>query len=107
MLEGQVDDSIGGRGGLPEAVKVVKAAPAHVGAGRRQRGGGLIRAGQADDLMSSVEQFGDEGRADVPGRPGDEDAHRKTSRWSGVPPRERAGRCQSLPSLYHPMTATV
>ncbi|GAA0273883.1 hypothetical protein GCM10009527_082930 [Actinomadura nitritigenes] len=74
-VEGQVDDTVGRGGGRGEALQIVEVASVHLGTGGRQRGGGLVRAGQADDLVSRVEKFGNDGGADVPGGSGDEYAH--------------------------------
>ncbi len=76
-------------------------------AGRRERGGGGVGAGEPDDLVAGGEQLGDDGRADPAGGAGDEDTHGRTSRqtspaaepvWtrpvtaSNAP--ARTGRCQ-------------
>jgi hypothetical protein len=46
-----VDDAVGGRGTIAQAVEVIDGSTVHLDTGSRQRGGGVIRPGQADDLM--------------------------------------------------------
>ncbi|GII30276.1 hypothetical protein Pmi06nite_37180 [Planotetraspora mira] len=75
MLEGQVNDAVRCGGAATEAVEVVEGASVHPGAGGRQRGGGLVRAGQADDLVPGSEEFEDDCGPDVSGRTGDKYAH--------------------------------
>ena len=41
----------------------------HLGTGGRQGGGGLLRAGQTDDLMSGVQEFGDDADPTCPEAP--------------------------------------
>jgi hypothetical protein len=47
----------------------------HLGAHGRQGLRPMVRAGQADDLMSGLEQFGYDGRPDVTCRASDENSH--------------------------------
>ena len=87
VLEGEVDDAVGVRRGLLQAVEVVEVAAPHLGAGRLELRGGLIGAGEADDLVARLEQLGDDGGADVAGRAGDEYAHGKPpSSWVDIGP---------------------
>ena len=72
---GEVDDAVGCRGGGPQAVEVVEVAAVRLGALGRQGGGGLVRAGQAGDVVPGFEEFGDDGGTDVSGRAGDKDVH--------------------------------
>jgi hypothetical protein len=58
-----------------QAVEVIESAAVHLGAGRRQRGGGGVRAGLAEDLVSRAEQFRDDGRTDMSGCSSDKHAH--------------------------------
>src|SRR5690606_21450623 len=97
VLEGQVDDAVGRSGGCGEAAEIVEVASVRLGAGSRQSGGGLVRAGQADDLVSRCEEFGDEGGADVSGGSGDEYAH--GLRLPALAPVRGPTRCQLLTSL--------
>jgi hypothetical protein len=46
-----------------------------LGARGFQGGGRRPRPGETDDLMTCAEEFGNDGRADPPGRTGDENAH--------------------------------
>ncbi len=75
VLEGQVDHAVGGGGRLAQAVEVVEVAAVHLGAHGRQGRGPVVRAGQADDLMSGLQQLGHDGRPDVARRAGDENSH--------------------------------
>ena len=79
MLEGQVNDAVGGRRCGAKAVEVVQVAAVSLGARGLQGGGLAIGAGQADHLMAVAEQLGYERGADVTGSPGDEYTH-------GMPP---------------------
>ena len=47
VLKREVDDAVGGRGRVREAVEVVEVAAAHLGACGFQTGGGAVRAGEA------------------------------------------------------------
>ena len=49
----------------------------HLGARGCQGGGGFVRTGQADHLVTGLEQLGDDEGTDVPARAGDEDTHGK------------------------------
>ncbi len=61
---------VGGAGA--QAVQVLDGAAADGRAGGGDRLCCGVRTGQTDDLMPRSEQFWDDGRADEPGRPGDE-----------------------------------
>jgi hypothetical protein len=75
MVVGEVDDTVGfGRPG-PQAVGIVEVAAVHLSAQRRDGGCGVVRAGQAQDPVSGVDQVGDDRGADPAGGSGDEDAH--------------------------------
>ncbi len=78
MLEGQVNDAVGRLGGRAQAVEVVQVTAPDLGPGGLKGGGGAVRAGKADHLVAVFEQLGDERRADVPGRAGDEYTHGMT-----------------------------
>ena len=75
MLEGQVDDAVGGRRSGVQAVEVVQVAAPGLGARGLEGGDGPVRAGEAHHLVPVAEQLGDECGADVPGRAGDEYTH--------------------------------
>ena len=49
----------------PETVEVVEIAAADLGAEGGDGLSGCVRAGQADDLVAVVQQFGDDGGGDV------------------------------------------
>ena len=87
MLEREVDHAVGRGGRVAQDVEVVERAALHLGAGRGERGGRGVRAGEPDDLMARADELGDDGGADPAGRAGDEYAHEKTSdgrRLAGV-----------------------
>jgi hypothetical protein len=75
VLEGQVDDPIRGRRGVPQAAEIVEGAPVRLGPEGLHGRGGCVGTGQADDSVPGAEEFGDDGRSDVAGRSGDEDLH--------------------------------
>ena len=75
VLVREMDDAVGGRGGLLEARDVVEIPATDLGAGRLERRRRAIRTRQADDLVAGGEQFGDDGGANVSGCTGDEDTH--------------------------------
>ena len=75
VVEGQVDDAVGRGRSRTQTVEIVEGAAVRLGAGGLQRGGGLVGAGQAGDLMPSAEQFGHQCRPDVSRRAGDENSH--------------------------------
>ena len=60
---------------LPQPVGVLQRAPEDLGPGRCQGGGGLVGAGEPDDLVPAAEQFLNDGGPDEPGRPSHEYAH--------------------------------
>src|SRR5205807_294257 len=62
-------------GALPQDVDVLDVAAQDRGARRGDLVGGGVRAGQAEDLVSLGEEFGDDGRSDPTGRAGDEYTH--------------------------------
>lgn len=61
-----------GRGGYGEAVAAVEVASVYLGSGCRQRGGGRVRAGQANDLVSRFEKLENDGAAHGSGGSGGE-----------------------------------
>jgi len=74
-----MDHAVGVGGRLGQAVGVVEVPPLHDGSGGFQPAGGSFGAGQADHLVSGVEQLGNHGRADPARRTRDEDSHDGTS----------------------------
>ena len=75
VLEGEVDDPVGRGGGGAQALEVVEAAAVDLGAGRGERVGRGVGAGEPDDLVARVDQLGDDGGADPAAGAGDEHAH--------------------------------
>ena len=59
---------------LPSASRSSRV-PRCAAAPRCERGGGLVGAGEADDLVTGLEELAGEGRPDVAGRAGEEDTH--------------------------------
>ncbi|GHF45406.1 hypothetical protein GCM10017566_18070 [Amycolatopsis bartoniae] len=55
--------------------EVVEIAEVHLGALLLQFGGGVLGAGEADDLVPVRQEFGDDGGTEVAGGPGDQYAH--------------------------------
>jgi hypothetical protein len=81
---GGVDDPVGrGRGGT-QAVEVVEGAAVDLGAGALERCRGPVGAGQPDDLVSGVDELGDDRGTDPSCRSGDEYAHGDASMGSDV-----------------------
>jgi hypothetical protein len=78
VLEREMDDPVGGGGGFAQAVQIVEITESGLGAEGFQGGGCRLGAGQTDDLVAGGEKFGDDGRADVAGRSGNEDTHGKS-----------------------------
>lgn len=77
MLEGEVDHPVrrGGRG--TQYVEVVDGAVDDLRPRGGERGRGGVGAGQPDDLVSRVDEFGNDGGADPAGSAGHEDAHER------------------------------
>ncbi len=75
VSEGEVDDTVGRCGGVPQTVEVLEVAPPHVNTLGRQGGGRLVGAGQAGDLVPGLQEFADDSRTDVPTRTGHKDTH--------------------------------
>ena len=65
---------------LAQPVEVVEVAAPDLDPAGRELARRGVGAREADDLVAGGEQLGDDGRTDVTGRAGDEDAH-------GEPPR--------------------
>ena len=75
MLEGQVDDPVGRRGGGAQPIEVVERTAMRLGPGLGDQHGRGIRTGEPDDLVSGVDELANDGGADKPGRAGDEYTH--------------------------------
>ena len=75
VLEREVDDAVGRRGGVAQDVEVVEGSADDLRARRLQGVGGRVRAGEPDDLVARAEELGDDGGADPAAGTGDEDAH--------------------------------
>lgn len=56
----EVDHAVSLGGRLPEAIEIIEVTPAHRRAQPGHRGRGLVRAGQADDLMAGRYEYGDQ-----------------------------------------------
>lgn len=77
VVEGQVDDRVRASRGRTQPVGVRQIAKAHLGAQHLHRGGRGLRTGQAHDLVSGLEQFGDDGGTDVTAGARDENPHQE------------------------------
>ena len=75
VLEREVDDAVGRRGGVAQDVEVVEGAADDLRAGRAQRVRGGVGAGEPDDRVARAEELGNQGGADPAAGPGDEYAH--------------------------------
>jgi hypothetical protein len=75
MLERQMDDGVGGCGGFRKAGEVVEIAAPYRRACGRQRGGRRVRAGEGDNLMTRLQEVGNDRGPNVSGPAGDEHAH--------------------------------
>jgi hypothetical protein len=75
VVEREMDDAVGVRGALGEPVEVIEVASvdrrAERGHGRR----GRVGSREADDVVSGGDELGDDGRTEMAGRTGDENAH--------------------------------
>jgi len=80
VLKRQVDDTVGVVRRLGQAGGIVDITPGHRGAGLFDPHCGGLGTGQADDLVSCMEQLGHGGRSDPARCAGDEDPHGITSR---------------------------
>src|SRR6185503_8248009 len=77
--EGAVDHAVRGGGAGAQALGVLEIAAVDLGPGGRERGGGAVGAGEADDLVARADELGNDGRTDEAGRAGDEYAHGRSS----------------------------
>ena len=75
VIVGEVDDAVAVAGPGPQRGRVAQVAAAYLRAQFGDRLGGGVGAGQPDPLVPVAQQLGDDGRADVAGRTGDEYAH--------------------------------
>jgi hypothetical protein len=75
VVEREMDDAVGACGRGPQPVEVGEVTAEHGGAQRGHRRGGRVGPGQAGDLVPGGDELGDDGRADVPGRAGNENPH--------------------------------
>jgi hypothetical protein len=64
---------------LAQAVEVLERAAMDLRAGRLDRGGRGVGAGQPDDLMAGADQLGDDGGTDEAGRTGDKNTRGRTA----------------------------
>jgi hypothetical protein len=70
-----VDDTVRVCGCLLEPVEILEAAASYLRAERGQRRRRSVRPGQADDLVSGGDEFGDDVRTGMAGPASDENAH--------------------------------
>ena len=75
MVVAEVDDAVAGVRARAQAVEVVQIAAQNLGAQAGDGGGRGVRSGETDNLMTGVEELGDDGRTDPSRCSGDEDAH--------------------------------
>jgi hypothetical protein len=75
VLEGEVDDAVGGCRSGGEAAEVVEAAAVGGGALGVEGRCRLVGAGEAEDFVAVGEELIRDSRADPAGCAGDEDAH--------------------------------
>lgn len=65
MLEREVNNSVRSSGSALKAVEVVKVTVMYLGTCFFQRRGTIVCSGKSDDLMAGVDEFPNDGRADV------------------------------------------
>jgi len=99
---GEVNDAVGCRGGLPQAVDVVEVASMRRRARRGQGGRTLVRPSQAADSVPGVAEFGDDGRADVPGRAGNKNVRGRSLLIDAIKSMTTREACPS-PISHHAM----
>lgn len=75
MLERRVDHAVRRVRARPQTVEVVEGTAVHLRPRGRQRRGGPVRAGEAENPVSRVQQFAYDGAADESGGSGDEHTH--------------------------------
>ena len=97
VVEREVDDRIGFGRGLAQPVWIGEVAPTHLGPQGLDGGGRGVGPGEAGDFMSGLNQFGDDGRADVAAGTGDEDTHGQLS-WDRMPRLGRQELCDLVTS---------
>ncbi|ESY89879.1 hypothetical protein X741_28830 [Mesorhizobium sp. LNHC229A00] len=70
MVERGVDHGFRLGRAVAQALGILEGSPIHLGTGGSQRLGTRVGAGDADDLISGLKKFGNEGRTDETGRAG-------------------------------------
>jgi hypothetical protein len=80
VVEGEVDDRVSAGRGLAQSVQVAQIAAAHPGAHGLYGSGRRLGPNEAGDLVSGLDQLGDDRRADVTTGAGDEDMHEQLSK---------------------------
>ena len=75
MDEGGVNHAVRRSRGAAQAFEVLEIAAMHLGAGRGERLGARVRAGEADHLMARADKLLNDGGADKACGAGDEDTH--------------------------------
>ena len=96
--EREMDDAVALVRAFAQGVEFLERPAVHFGTGRRERIGGRVGPRQTDDVMTGVDQFGDDGGADPTRCAGDEDAHEQTSERSGDPGPQRGERARERPA---------
>lgn len=80
VLEREVDHAVRRGSRVPQAVEVVDRAALHLDARRGEGCRCGVRTSEPNDLVTCVEELGNDSGSDPAGRAGDEDTHEKTSR---------------------------
>ena len=70
-----MDDAVGVRGRFFQPVKIFQAAATHCGTERGQGLSGGVRPGQAGDVVSGGDEFGDDVGTGMAGSASDENMH--------------------------------
>jgi hypothetical protein len=72
-----MDDAVGRGRRVPQDIEIVEVTAHDLGAESGDGRGRGVGTGQPDHLLSGVEQFAGDGRADPSAGAGDEDCHEK------------------------------
>src|SRR5207253_5326116 len=103
--EREMDDAVALVSAFAQGVEFLERPAVHFGTGRRERIGGRVGPRQTDDVMTGVDQFGHDGRADPTRCAGDEDTHEQTSETAVMSYADITVPCQRLTSkgILRPM----
>jgi hypothetical protein len=74
----EMDHAVSLGGCLPEAIEIIEVTLAHRRVKTGHRGRGLVRAGQADDLVAGRYELGNQRGGDVTARAGNENSHERS-----------------------------